>query len=230
MAFSILHLVRGFLEIMLLLHGLLHDLSADEHFVLHGLQLGHQTRLLFGLLRRQLPLLLQLFQQALLLLVRHVLLLLNLLALRLGLPLDLFPLLIELSLHRRYLLVGDAALHDSLYDHLLLDHLLDLHDLLLHDHLLLLRLRRWRSRNGFLFFPLTPGPGGILPAVRQLLPQTSDLVLELADHRVLWVLVDARFVLDAFGPVRVAQRAQGLVVVVIHGTDARAHDGLRVAA
>ena len=49
----------------------------------------------------------------------------------------------------------------------------------------------------------------------QLLLELFDLLLELAQQCVLWVLVDAGLVLDVLGPVGIPQRTDGLVIVVI---------------
>mmetsp|Transcript_50475 Transcript_50475/g.156169 ORF Transcript_50475/g.156169 Transcript_50475/m.156169 type:complete len:325 (+) Transcript_50475:972-1946(+) len=164
-----------------------------------------------------------------------MLLLLDLALLGRDLRLHLLALLHETRLDGRHVFLRDARAHDLLHGLLDLHDLLHLDDLLLDDDLLLLRLL---GRRGLLLLRLLhlgrlrgrrrPRRGG--GAIRQLHAQAGDLVLELADHRVLRVLVDLGLVLDALRPVGVSQGAQGLVVVVVHGADARAHHGLGVAA
>ncbi len=68
-------------------------------------------------------------------------------------------------------------------------------------------------------------------------PSASKHVLKLLDLQrilpqecVLGVLIDLGLVLDEFGPGGVVQCAQGLVVVVVRGTDIREHNGLCVAS
>lgn len=56
-------------------------------------------------------------------------------------------------------------------------------------------------------------------AIFELPPQVFDLVLELLEHGVLGILVDAGLVLDVLRPVGISQRAQALVVVVLRGTN-----------
>ena len=63
----------------------------------------------------------------------------------------------------------------------------------------------------------------------QLRFQARDLVLELAEHRVLRVFVDLGLVLDVLGSIRVSQRRHGLVVIIPRGAAVRAHDRLRIS-
>ena len=48
-------------------------------------------------------------------------------------------------------------------------------------------------------------------------------------HGILGYLVDLGLVLDVFGTVRVAEGGEGLVVVVVGGTEAGHHQSLGVA-
>ena len=57
-----------------------------------------------------------------------------------------------------------------------------------------------------------------------------DLLLVLAQHGIFGVLVDLGPVADVLGAVRVAQRRQRLVVVVVGRRQARDHQRLRVAS
>ena len=71
---------------------------------------------------------------------------------------------------------------------------------------------------------------GPAAAALELRLQTRDLLLELAEHRVLGVLVDLGLVLDVLGAVSVPQGGHGLVEVVIRGADVGDHHRLRVPA
>mmetsp|Transcript_27414 Transcript_27414/g.78760 ORF Transcript_27414/g.78760 Transcript_27414/m.78760 type:complete len:483 (-) Transcript_27414:666-2114(-) len=235
LAALVLHVGLSFPELILLLHGLFHDLRAHKHLVLHGLQLLHHLRVRLLLLVLDPAPLLQLRQEPVLLLLREVLLLLDEALLFQDLPLHLLPLLLEARLDGIHVFLRDARAHDLLHRLLYLHDLLHLDDLLLHDDLLLLRLL---GRRRILLLRLLDlgrllgghGPRRLGRALRQLHAEAGDLVLELADHRVLGVLVDLGLVLDALRPVGVAQGAQGLVIVVVDGAYASAHHGLRVAS
>mmetsp|Transcript_27415 Transcript_27415/g.78766 ORF Transcript_27415/g.78766 Transcript_27415/m.78766 type:complete len:517 (-) Transcript_27415:561-2111(-) len=235
LAALVLHVGLSFPELILLLHGLFHDLRAHKHLVLHGLQLLHHLRVRLLLLVLDPAPLLQLRQEPVLLLLREVLLLLDEALLFQDLPLHLLPLLLEARLDGIHVFLRDARAHDLLHRLLYLHDLLHLDDLLLHDDLLLLRLL---GRRRILLLRLLDlgrllgghGPRRLGRALRQLHAEAGDLVLELADHRVLGVLVDLGLVLDALGAVGVAQRRERLVVVVVRGAEVCHHDRLRVAA
>ena len=83
--------------------------------------------------------------------------------------------------------------------------------------------RRWRERVVNLLSTQ------VRTLALELRLQARDLVLELAEHGVLRVLVDLGLIFYIFGAVRVAQRGDGLVVVVARGPAVRAHDGLRIS-
>ncbi len=59
--------------------------------------------------------------------------------------------------------------------------------------------------------------------------QTVQLILEFPEQRVLRVLVDLRLVLYILRAVRISQRAQTLLVVVVHWPDTRDHHCFRVS-
>ena len=63
----------------------------------------------------------------------------------------------------------------------------------------------------------------------QLLTQTGDFVMELADHGVLRVLIDARFVLDLLGSRSIPQSGKRLLNVVLGRAHVGDHDCLGVA-
>ena len=67
-------------------------------------------------------------------------------------------------------------------------------------------------------------------AISQLLLELLNLLLILPEQRVLGVLVNLGLVLDLFGTVGVAQRAEGLVVVVVGRGQTRHHHRFRVTA
>ena len=109
-------------------------------------------------------------------------------------------------------------------DHLLLDHLLHLHHLLdlapLRRHVLDHRAVRPVQP------PVRPQRRAldVLAARRgELRFEAGDLFLEFPKHRVLRVLVDLGLVLDVLRAVRVAQRRERLVVVVVRGTHGGHH-------
>ena len=64
----------------------------------------------------------------------------------------------------------------------------------------------------------------------QLCLQPGNLTLELPQHGVLGVLIDARLVGDVLGPVGIAQRAQRLLVVVAGWAYVGNHDCLGIAS
>ena len=64
---------------------------------------------------------------------------------------------------------------------------------------------------------------------QQLRLQAGNLPLELPQHGVLGVLINARLVGDVLGPVGVPQRAQGLLVVVPCRANVGYHHRLGVA-
>jgi len=68
------------------------------------------------------------------------------------------------------------------------------------------------------------------PRPIQHLLETPNLVEVLSNERVFRILVDSRPVLDAFGAVGVAQRAQRFVIVVVGRRQAGDHQRLGVAA
>lgn len=49
----------------------------------------------------------------------------------------------------------------------------------------------------------------------QLFTEFFDLLLELSQQCVLWILIDLGFVLDILSSVGIAESANGLIVVVI---------------
>ena len=63
----------------------------------------------------------------------------------------------------------------------------------------------------------------------QLSSQIRDLVMELTYHRIFWVLIDTRLILDMLGTRSVTQSCKGLVNVVICGTQVSDHHSLCVA-
>ena len=70
------------------------------------------------------------------------------------------------------------------------------------------------------------GHGG--SALPQLFFELLDLVLVLPEQRVLRIFVDLWLVLDLFGAVGVAQRAERLVIVVVGGGETGHHHRLGV--
>ena len=65
---------------------------------------------------------------------------------------------------------------------------------------------------------------------RQLFSQLQYLVLELTDHGVLGILVDSGLVLDVLGATRPSQGVNGLLHVVVSGTDVGDHNCFGVSA
>ena len=63
-----------------------------------------------------------------------------------------------------------------------------------------------------------------------MLPEAGDFIVELADHCIFRVLIDARFVLNVFGSGRIPQCGEGLVDVVVGWTKVGDHHGFRVAS
>mmetsp|Transcript_28064 Transcript_28064/g.74220 ORF Transcript_28064/g.74220 Transcript_28064/m.74220 type:complete len:427 (+) Transcript_28064:973-2253(+) len=222
-ALRFLDLDLGAAQLLLLNHGLLHHLAAHKHLLFHRLQLLHHLGLRIRLLLALLPLLLQVSQKLLFGLVGHVLLLLDRLPFLLHLRLVFRTLLVDLHLHGLDLSLGDPPLDHFLDDDLPVHNLFDLHHFGLHKDLLLARLAGHAGNAS------SPTRAFVDP-VRKLHFQPGDLVLKLADHRILGVLVDLGFVLDALRAVSVPQSAQGLVVVVVHRANASAHHRFGVAA
>lgn len=70
--------------------------------------------------------------------------------------------------------------------------------------------------------------GGQLP--REQSPQLPDLLLVLSQQSFFGVLIDPRPVLDALCPVGIAQRAQGLLVVVVSRRETGNHEGASVSS
>ena len=73
------------------------------------------------------------------------------------------------------------------------------------------------------------GCGSLILHALQHLSELHDLVFVFAQESILGVLIDSWLVLDRFGAVRIPQRRQRLVVVVVSWGDSRDHHGLRVA-
>lgn len=66
--------------------------------------------------------------------------------------------------------------------------------------------------------------------LRQLLLQFIYFILEVANKRVLRVLVDVRLILDVLGPVRISERADRFIVVVVSRSNVGDHHGFGIAA
>lgn len=60
--------------------------------------------------------------------------------------------------------------------------------------------------------------------------ESLDLLLEFAQHGVLWVLIDARLVLDVLCAVGIAQGRACLIIVVISRPKVGHHDSLGVTS
>mmetsp|Transcript_52216 Transcript_52216/g.148859 ORF Transcript_52216/g.148859 Transcript_52216/m.148859 type:complete len:268 (+) Transcript_52216:785-1588(+) len=211
-------------EFLLLLHGFFHDLRANKHLLLHGLELLHHLGMRSLLILLLAPSLLQLLEELLLFLHCHVLLRDDgrLLCGHRGLLLR--SLLLEAVLDGGHVGLRDPGADDLLLLHDFLDDLLFLDDLVLHDDLLLLRLLRLLRLLGLLWLGLSSPPG------LQLHLEACDLILKLPDHRVLGVLVDLGLVLDALRSICIPEGAQRLIVVEVNGPDASAHHRLGVSA
>jgi hypothetical protein len=72
-----------------------------------------------------------------------------------------------------------------------------------------------------------PPPG---PLLLQGSLESLDLLLEFAQHGVLWVLIDARLVLDVLCAVGIAQGRACLIIVVISRPKVGHHDSLGVTS
>ena len=66
-------------------------------------------------------------------------------------------------------------------------------------------------------------------AQTNLLAEYLDLLLHLPEHRVLWVLVHLRLVLNVLRAVSVPQGGHRFIIVVVRRGDGCNHNGLGVA-
>lgn len=69
---------------------------------------------------------------------------------------------------------------------------------------------------------------GGLPLGDQLSFEASNLPLELPEHGILGILIDTRLIGNILSPVSIAQRAQGLLIVVACWPDVGHHHCLGV--
>ena len=63
-----------------------------------------------------------------------------------------------------------------------------------------------------------------------LLSQSFDLLLELAQQGIFGIFVDSDIILDVFGSVRILETGNSLIIVVGTWTDVGDHDSLGVTS
>mmetsp|Transcript_27419 Transcript_27419/g.59938 ORF Transcript_27419/g.59938 Transcript_27419/m.59938 type:complete len:317 (+) Transcript_27419:652-1602(+) len=208
------------LQLLLLLNGLLHDLLPRKHLMLHSSKLAFEFSLPRLFSHGVLLLPIDLCEEPLLLALGQLSLCCDVCSLRVRLPSQLLVAGSQIGLHLRDLLRPSTLLDDHLLLHRLLYDLLNVHHLLLDAWW----KRSWSSMHRSLAaFESTSS------AIKLRL-QPHDLILELADHGILRVLVDARLVLDALRSIRVPERGESFVVIVVSRTTICHHHGLGVAA